>query len=58
MQGVHGPCQPKPCKVQHVLQYFAFAVTVTYQLNIRNIHRRQFQASYLSCAGHRLCQML
>jgi hypothetical protein len=27
-------------------------------VNIRNIHRRQFQATYFSCAGHRLCQML
>jgi len=58
MQCLHGLCQHKPCKADHALHYFSFVVSVTYQLNIRNIHRRQFQASYLSCAGHRLCQML
>jgi len=58
MQWLLGLCQPKPCKAEQALHYFAFVVPVTYQLNIRNIHRRQFQASYLSCAGLRLCQML
>ena len=58
IQCVYGLCQPKPCKAEHALQFFAFAVTVTYQLNIRNIHRCQFKTSYLSYAGHRLCQML
>jgi hypothetical protein len=46
MQCVHGLCQPKPCKAEHALQSFAFAVTVTYQLNIRNIHLCPFKASY------------